>query len=190
MEKFIKKITNNNNFAKRYGDCGPFYGVQWRNFNGVDQLSWVIEEIKKNPGSRRLIVNSWNAPLINKMALPPCHLMYQFQVTQGKLSCMMYQRSVDTFLGLPFNIASYGLLTMMIAHVTGYNRGELILALGDTHLYLNHIEQAKEQLKRKPLKLPKMKINPKVKSISKFKFEDLELVGYKSHPPIKAQISV
>jgi thymidylate synthase len=189
-EKFINKIANNNSFAKKYGDCGPFYGVQWRNFNGVDQLTWVINEIKKNPGSRRLIVNAWNAPLIDKMALPPCHVMYQFQVSKNKLNCMMYQRSVDTFLGLPFNIASYGLLTMIVAQVTGYKPGELIMALGDTHLYLNHIEQTKEQLARKPFELPKMKINPKIKSIFKFKFEDFELVNYKSHPPIKAQISV
>lgn len=189
-EKFIGKIIKDKKFALKYGECGPFYGVQWRNFSGVDQLSWVIDEIKKNPGSRRLIVNAWNAPLIDKMALPPCHVMYQFQVSNGKLNCMMYQRSVDTFLGLPFNIASYGLLTMMVAQVTGYKPGELILTLGDTHLYLNHIDQAKEQIKRKPYRLPKMKIDPKVKSIFKFKFEDFELTKYKFHPPIKAQISV
>ncbi|OGM20164.1 thymidylate synthase [Candidatus Woesebacteria bacterium RIFCSPHIGHO2_01_FULL_38_9] len=189
-EEYIQKIINDEKFAKKWGDCGPFYGVQWRNFNGVDQLRWVVNEIKKNPGSRRLIVNAWNAPLVDKMALPPCHVMYQFQVSQGKLNCMMYQRSVDTFLGLPFNIASYGLLTTIVAKVTGYKPGELTLALGDTHLYLNHIEQTKLQIKRKPYKLPKMVINPKVKSIFKFKFEDFELVGYKSHPPIKAQISV
>lgn len=189
-EKFIKKIIADKKFSKKYGDCGPFYGVQWRNFSGVDQLGWVIDEIKKNPGSRRLIVNAWNAPLIDKMALPPCHVMYQFQVSNGKLSCMMYQRSVDTFLGLPFNIASYALLTMMVAQVTNYKAGELIMALGDTHLYLNHIDQVKEQIKRKPYKLPKMKINPKVKSIFKFKFEDFNIADYKFHPPIKAQISV
>lgn len=189
-EKFIGKIIKNKKFALKYGDCGPFYGVQWRNFSGVDQLTWVINEIKKNPGSRRLIVNAWNAPLINKMALPPCHVMYQFQVSQGKLNCMMYQRSIDTFLGLPFNIASYALLTIMVAQSTGYKPGELILTLADTHLYLNHIEQTKEQLKRRPYKLPKMKINPHVKSIFKFKYDDFKLIGYKCHPPIKAQISV
>lgn len=189
-EEFVQKVIKDEVFAKKWGDCGPFYGVQWRNFNGFDQLKWVISEIKKNPSSRRLIVNAWNAPLINKMALPPCHVMYQFQVTKDKLNCMMYQRSVDTFLGLPFNIASYALLTMMTAQVTGYKPGELTLALGDTHLYLNHIDQAKEQLKRKPYKLPKMRLNPKVKSIFKFKYEDFELIDYQSHPAIKAQISV
>ena len=189
-EDFIQKIIESEPFANKWGDCGPFYGVQWRNFSGVDQLSWVISEIKKNPGSRRLIVNAWNAPLIDKMALPPCHVMYQFQISKGKLNCLMYQRSVDTFLGLPFNIASYGLLTQMTAQVTGYAPGELTLALGDTHLYLNHLKQAKQQLQRNPFKLPQMIINPKVKSIFKYKFEDFELVGYKSHPPIKAQISV
>lgn len=190
MAKFIEKIKTDEKFANKFGDCGPFYGVQWRNFSGVDQLKWVIEEIKDNPGSRRLIVNAWNAPLIGKMALPPCHVMYQFSVAKGKLSCMMYQRSVDTFLGLPFNIASYALLTHMIAHVTGYKPGELVMALADTHLYLNHIDQTKEQIKRKPFPLPQLKIKRKVKSIFDFKFEDFELVNYQSHPPIKAEISV
>ena len=189
-ERFVEKIKNDLKFAKKWGDCGPFYGVQWRNFSGVDQLSWVINEIKKNPGSRRLIVNAWNAPLIDKMALPPCHVMYQFNIAYGKLSCMMYQRSVDTFLGLPFNIASYALLTLMVAQVTEYKPGSLVMALADTHLYLNHIKQAKEQILRKPYKLPQMKLNPKVKSLFEFKFEDFELVNYKSHPAIKAEISV
>jgi len=189
-EEFVEKIKADNIFAKKWGECGPFYGVQWRNFSGVDQLSNVISEIKKNPGSRRLIVNAWNAPLISQMALPPCHVMYQFSVAKGKLSCMMYQRSIDTFLGLPFNIASYALLTIMVAQVTGYKPGNLVMALADTHLYLNHIKQAKEQISRKPYKLPKMKLNPKVKSLFNFKFEDFELVGYKFHPPIKADISV
>ena len=187
---FVDKIKNNKKFAEKWGDCGPFYGVQWRNFNGVDQLAWVINEIKKNPSSRRLIVNAWNAPLVSQMALPPCHVMYQFQVSKGKLNCMMYQRSVDTFLGLPFNIASYALFTMMVAQTTGYKPGELILALADTHLYLNHIKQAKLQIKRKPFVLPKMKINPKVKNINKFEYQDFELVNYKYHPAIPAQISV
>lgn len=190
MKEYIEKIKSDDKFAKKYGDLGPVYGKQWRDFNGFDQLAWVIEEIKKNPGNRRLIVNAWNAPLVGKMALPPCHVMYQFNVAKGRLSLMMYQRSVDTFLGLPFNIASYALLTMMVAQVTGYKPGDLVLALADTHLYLNHIDQTKLQLKRKPYKLPEMKINPKVKNIDKFKFEDFKLVGYKSHPPIKAPISV
>ena len=189
-ERFIQKIITDEKFAEKYGDCGPFYGVQWRNFSGVDQLSRVVSEIKKNPASRRLIVNAWNAPLISRMALPPCHVMYQFQVSKEKLSCMMYQRSVDTFLGLPFNIASYALLTMMVAQVTNNKPGDLVLALADTHLYLNHIELAKEQLKRKPYKLPKMKINPKVNSVFRFRYEDFELKNYKFYPTIKAQISV
>lgn len=189
-EIFIQKIIKDKKFAGKWGGCGPFYGVQWRNFNGIDQLSWVIDELKKNPGSRRLIVNAWNAPLVEKMALPPCHVMYQFNVSNGKLSCMMYQRSVDTFLGLPFNIASYGLLTMMVAQVTGYKPGELFMALADTHLYSNHINQAKLQIKRKPYKLPKLKLNPKVKDINNYKIDDFKLVSYKYHPSIKAQISV
>ncbi len=190
MQKFIEKIKKDAKFAEKYGDCGPFYGVQWRNFSGVDQIKWIISEIKKNPGSRRLIVNAWNAPYINKMALPPCHVMYQFNVSKGKLSCMMYQRSVDTFLGLPFNIASYALLTIMVAQVTGYKPGELTMALADTHLYLNHLDQAREQIRRKPFAPPKMKINPKVKSIFGFKFSDFELQNYECHPAIKAPISV
>lgn len=190
MQEFVGKIKSDKNFAERWGSCGPFYSVQWRNFSGVDQLSWVTKEIKKNPNSRRLIVSSWNPPLIDKMALPPCHLIYQFQITKGKLNCMMYQRSVDTFLGLPFNIASYALLTNMVAYVTGYKPGELTIALADTHLYLNHIKQAKEQIKRKPLPFPKLKIKRKVKSIFDFRFEDFEIINYQSHPPIKAEISV
>lgn len=190
MADFMEKIKTDAKFAKKWGDCGPFYGVQWRNFNGVDQLAWVIKEIKRNPANRRLIVNAWNAPLVDKMALPPCHVMYQFQVSKRELNCMMYQRSVDTFLGLPFNIASYALLLMMIAQVTGYKPGNLIMSLGDTHLYLNHADQSKMQIKRKPYPLPKMKLNPKVKNIDKFIFEDFELINYKFHPPIRAQISV
>jgi thymidylate synthase len=190
MQEFIEKIKNDEKFAKKWGDCGPFYGVQWRNFNGVDQLGWVIKEIKKNPSSRRLIVNAWNAPLVDRMALPPCHVMYQFQVENGKLNCMMYQRSVDTFLGLPFNIASYALLAMMVAQVTSYKPGKLIMVLADTHLYLNHISQTKKQIKRKPYQLPKMALNPKVKSIFRFKYDDFNLKNYKHHPAIKAPISV
>lgn len=189
-EEFVEKIKSDAKFAKKWGDCGPFYGVQWRNFNGMDQLAWVISEIKKNPGSRRLIVNAWNAPLVDKMALPPCHVMYQFQVSRGFLNCMMYQRSVDTFLGLPFNIASYGLLTMMVAQTTSLRPGTLVMALADTHLYLNHLKQAREQIKRKPYPSPKMLINPKVKNIDSFSFEDFELINYKFHPAISAQISV
>lgn len=190
QNEFIDSIKTSKTFAKKWGNLGPIYGKQWRDFNGFDQLGWVIKEIKKNPGSRRLIVNAWNASQIETMALPPCHMMYQFNVVQGKLSCMMYQRSVDTFLGLPFNIASYALLTMMIAQVTGLQLGELVMTLGDTHLYLNHLPQAKMQIKRKPYTLPVMKLNPAIKDINKFKFSDFELVNYQSHEPIKAQISV
>lgn len=189
-EKFIDKIKSNQRFAKKYGELGPVYGKQWRDFNGFDQLGWVIKELKRNPGNRRLIVNAWNAPLIDKMALPPCHVMYQFGVVKGKLSCMMYQRSVDTFLGLPFNIASYALLTMMIAQVTNYKPGELIMALGDTHLYLNHKKQAKEQLNRKPFNLPQLRINSKIKNINGFRYNHFGLTNYKYYPPIRAQISV
>jgi len=189
-QEFVEKIKSDASFAKIWGDCGPFYGVQWRNFNGVDQLAWVISEIKRNPASRRLIVNAWNAPLVDKMALPPCHVMYQFQVSRGFLNCMMYQRSVDTFLGLPFNIASYALLTMMVSKVTKLKPGTLVMALADTHLYLNHLKQAKEQIKRKPYPSPSLKINPKVKNINNFRIKDLELVNYKFHPAISAQISV
>jgi len=190
MNRFIDSIKSDQGFAEKYGDCGPFYGVQWRNFSGVDQIKWVVDEIRNNPGSRRLIVNAWNAPLINKMALPPCHVMYQFSVANEKLSCMMYQRSVDTFLGLPFNIASYALLTHMVAYVTGYEAGDLVMALADTHLYLNHIDQAREQISRKPYPLPKLKIKRKIKSIFDFRYEDFEIEDYQFHPAIKAEISV
>ncbi len=190
LQEFVEKIKQDDEFADRWGDCGPIYGVQWRNFFGVDQLKWVVEEIKKNPANRRLIVSAWNPAQIDKMALPPCHVLYQFQVSGDRLNCLMYQRSVDVFLGLPFNIASYALLTMMVAQVTGYKPGELVMALGDTHIYLNHLDQVREQLKRKPYPLPRMKINPQVKNLFDFKFSDFELVGYQYHPAIKAPIAV
>ncbi len=190
LSEFVKNIKSDKSFAKQWGNCGPIYGVQWRSFYGFDQLSWVINEIKTNPSSRRLIVSAWNPPLISKMALPPCHVLYQFQVSGNKLNCLMYQRSVDVFLGLPFNIASYALLTQMVGQVTGYNPGELVMALGDTHIYLNHLRQARLQLKRKPYPLPKMKLNPNVSDIFAFKYSDFKLVGYKSHPAIKAPIAV
>lgn len=190
MNEFVEKIKEDKKFAEKYGELGPVYGKQWRDFDGFDQLEWVIDEIKTNPGNRRLIVNAWNANLVDRMALPPCHVMYQFGVIKDKLNLHMYQRSVDTFLGLPFNIASYALLLMMVAQVTDHQPGDLIMSLGDTHLYINHLDQAKEILKRKPYKLPKMGIDPKVKDIEKFKFEDFKLKNYKHHPPIKAPISV
>ena len=182
-------------WADKNGNLGPVYGSQWRSWHTadgrtVDQISQVIDQIKNNPDSRRLIVSAWNVGEIEKMALAPCHAFFQFYVANGKLSCQMYQRSADIFLGVPFNIASYALLTLMIAQVCGLKPGEFIHTLGDAHLYLNHMDQVDEQLSRKPLPLPVMKINPDVKSILDFKYEDFELVGYESHPAISAPIAV
>ena len=195
MQDFIEKIKEDENFAQKYGDLGPVYGHQWRHFEGpdnrfVDQLSAVIQEIKKNPQSRRLIVSAWNPPMIPDMALPPCHMMFQFYVQDEKLSCQLYQRSADIFLGVPFNIASYALLTMMVAQVTGLQVGEFIHTLGDAHIYLNHLEQVQLQRTRTPKKLPKIFINPKIDAIEKFTFDDFSLQGYKPHPPIKGKVSV
>ena len=181
-----------NEWADENGDLGPIYGAQWRNWNGdgIDQLAEVIETLKRNPNDRRMIVSAWNPSQLKAMHLPPCHMMFQFYVANGKLSCMLYQRSCDMFLGVPFNIASYALLTMMIAQVCGLKLGEFVHVLGDTHIYHNHFEQVKEQLKRVPLALPQMKINPDIKDINDFKFEDFELQNYQSYPPIKAQVAV
>lgn len=181
-----------NEWADENGNLGPVYGAQWRNWNndGIDQLGDVIERIKKTPNDRRLIVTAWNPSQIGQMKLPPCHMMFQFYVANGKLSCMLYQRSCDMFLGVPFNIASYALLTMMIAQVCGLKAGEFIHTLGDTHIYHNHFEQVREQLSHTPLPLPTMKINPNVKDINDFKYEDFELVGYESYGTIKAQVAV
>ena len=181
-----------NEWADENGDLGPVYGSQWRNWNGegIDQIAEVIEKLKKTPNDRRLIVSAWNVGKIAQMHLPPCHMMFQFYVANNKLSCMLYQRSCDMFLGVPFNIASYALLTMMIAQVCGYELGEFIHTLGDTHIYHNHFEQVREQLSRKPLKLPKMKINPLVKDINDFKYEDFELQNYESYAAIKGQVAV
>lgn len=184
-----------NEWAKEDGELGPIYGYQWRSwpdYNGghIDQLGNVIRGIKSNPYSRRHIVSAWNVGQIGEMQLPPCHILFQFYVADGKLSCMLYQRSADTFLGVPFNIASYALLTMMVAQVCGLQPGDFVHTLGDTHIYLNHIEQVKEQLTRTPYALPKMKINPDVKSIEDFKYEDFELVDYEAHPHIKGVVSV
>lgn len=184
-----------NEWAKEDGELGPIYGYQWRswpNYKGghIDQLANVIRDIKANPYSRRHIVSAWNVGQIDDMQLPPCHILFQFYVAEGKLSCMLYQRSADTFLGVPFNIASYALLTMMVAQVCGLQPGEFVHTLGDTHIYMNHIEQVKEQLTRTPFALPKMKINPDVKSIEGFKYEDFELVDYEAHPHIKGVVSV
>ena len=194
MDEFIEKIKNDENFALKYGDLGPVYGRQWRGFEGksqtVDQLKWVIDEVKRNPNSRRLIVNSWNAALIDEMALPPCHAMFQFYVVDNKLSCQLYQRSADAFLGVPFNIASYALLTMMIAKVTGLEVGEFIHTFGDCHIYLNHLDQVNLQLSRTPRALPMMLIKRDVKSIDDFQYEDFELINYQPHPAIKGKVAV
>jgi thymidylate synthase len=184
-----------NEWADEEGNLGPVYGHQWRSWSGadgktVDQISELIQTIKTNPDSRRMIVNAWNVAEINNMALPPCHCMFQFYVADGKLSCQLYQRSADVFLGVPFNIASYALLTMMVAHVCDLEPGEFIHTFGDTHIYSNHLEQVKLQLTREPKKLPQMKINPDVKSIFEFKYEDFELVNYEAHPHIKGVVSV
>lgn len=182
-------------WADENGDLGPVYGHQWRSWptpdgKTIDQLSNLIDTIKNNPNSRRMLVSAWNVGEVEKMALPPCHCLFQFYVADGKLSCQLYQRSADTFLGVPFNIASYALLTMMIAQVCGLEPGEFIHTTGDTHLYLNHLEQADLQLSREPRKLPKMKINPEVRSIFDFKYEDFELVDYDPWPSIKAPVAV
>ncbi len=194
----IKYLTDNNvhiwdEWADKDGNLGPVYGYQWRNFNGegIDQIKDVIERIKKNPQDRRLIVSAWNPAQIDKMALPPCHCFFQFDVTpDGRLNCQLYQRSCDMFLGVPFNIASYSLLTMMIAQVTGLKAGEFVHTLGNAHIYSNHFEQVKQQLARDPYPLPQMKINPEVKDIFDFKYEDFELVGYQCHPSIKGDVAV
>jgi thymidylate synthase len=179
-------------WADENGDLGPVYGSQWRNWNGegIDQIKNLIETLKKNPNDRRMIVTAWNPSEVPNMALPPCHMMFQFYVANNKLSCMLYQRSCDMFLGVPFNIASYALLTMMIAHVCGFELGEFVHTLGDTHIYNNHFEQVKEQLSRTPRALPQMLIKRKVDSIDDFQFEDFELINYDPWPAIKAEVSV
>jgi len=196
----IKYLQDNgvriwNEWADEEGNLGPVYGYQWRSWPAaggrhIDQISQVIEQIRNTPDSRRIIVSAWNVGEIDNMALPPCHMMFQFYVADGRLSCQLYQRSADIFLGVPFNIASYALLTMMIAQVCDLAPGDFVHTLGDAHLYTNHLEQADEQLSRKPYPLPVMKINPGVKSIFDFKYEDFELVGYEAHPHIKAAVAV
>ena len=198
QEEFIEKIKTNDAFAKKWGNLGPVYGYQWRHWKKpgggeIDQIAQVIDRIKKVPHDRRLIVSACNVSDIEEMAiagLPPCHSLFQFYVSNGKLSCQLYQRSADLFLGVPFNIASYALLTLMVAQVCGLKPGDFVHTFGDVHIYSNHISQVKEQLKRKSFKVPKMVINPKVKNIFKFKVEDFTLVGYESHPSIKAPIAI
>ena len=196
----IKYLTDNgvriwDEWADARGDLGPVYGHQWRSWPAkdggtIDQMSNVIAAIKRNPDSRRLIVTAWNPADVDKMALPPCHLLFQFYVANGRLSCQMYQRSADVFLGVPFNIASYALLTLMVAQVTGLQPGEFVHTFGDVHLYNNHIEQAELQLSRAPKALPKMRINPAVKDIFSFRYEDFTVENYEPHPHIKAQVAV
>jgi thymidylate synthase len=198
MQEFVQKIKDDDAFAKEHGEMGPVYGYQWRHWptpdgKHIDQIQQAIDTIKNNPDSRRIIVSAWNVADIDEMAkagLPPCHTLFQFYVNDGKLSCQLYQRSADSFLGVPFNIASYALLTMMMAQVTGLKPGDFVHTFGDAHIYLNHLEQVDLQLSREPRPLPKMKINPDVKSIFDFKFEDFELVDYDPHPGIKALIAV
>lgn len=188
----LKSLDKEDPFVKKWGELGPVYGRQWRNFNeqGVDQLANLIDQLKKNPNSRRLIISAWNPCEVDQMALPPCHSFMQFYVIDGKLSCQLYQRSADVFLGVPFNIASYSLFTMMIAQVTGLKVGEFIHTMGDAHIYSNHVEQINLQLSREPRKLPQMKINPNVKSITDFKYEDFTLEGYDPYPAIKGKVAV
>ncbi|MFZ9848499.1 MAG: thymidylate synthase [Flavobacteriales bacterium] len=195
--KYLKenKVSIWDEWADENGNLGPVYGYQWRSWptadgRHIDQIKNVVEQIKKNPDSRRLIVSAWNVGEIENMALPPCHAFFQFYVADGKLSCQLYQRSADVFLGVPFNIASYALLTMMIAQVCDLKLGDFVHTFGDTHLYKNHLEQTALQLSREPRPLPQMKINPNVKDIFEFKFEDFELVGYDPHPHIKAPVAI
>jgi thymidylate synthase len=188
-------VTIWDEWADKNGELGPVYGYQWRHWKKsdggeIDQISEVVEKIKNKPNDRRIIVSAWNVGEIEKMALPPCHLLFHFYVANGKLSCLMYQRSCDTFLGVPFNIASYALLTMMMAQVCSLKPGEFVHTLGDTHVYKNHFDQVKLQLSREPRPLPTMKINPAVKNIFDFKFEDFTLENYDPHPGIKAPIAV
>jgi thymidylate synthase len=188
-------VTIWDEWAREDGELGPVYGVQWRSWRGadgqaIDQIARVVEQIRRNPDSRRLIVSAWNVAELEKMALPPCHALFQFYVANGRLSCQLYQRSADIFLGVPFNIASYALLTHMVAQATGLKVGDFVHTLGDAHLYLNHFEQAREQLTRAPRPLPRLRLNPNVASVFDFKYEDIAIEGYDPHPAIKAPIAV
>ncbi|MFN9353958.1 MAG: thymidylate synthase [Chitinophagales bacterium] len=195
IKEFALKIKQDAEFAKKWGELGPVYGKQWRHWEGldgvkVDQIINLMQQLEKNPDSRRHIVSAWNPTEIGNMALPPCHCLFQFYVADGKLSCQLYQRSADVFLGVPFNIASYALFTQMIAHVLGLKLGDFVHTFGDVHLYHNHFDQAKLQLTREPLPLPKLNFKRKVNSIFEFQFEDIEILDYQFHPKIKAEVAV
>ncbi len=190
IEEFVEKVQSNQEFSEKNGDLGPVYGKQWRNFGGVDQLQMVIDDLKNNCNSRRIILSAWNPNEIKEMLLPPCHTFVQFFVENNTLSCQLYQRSADIFLGVPFNIASYALLTHMIAQVTNLKVGEFIHSTGDTHIYLNHLDNIKLQLTRTPKKLPQLILNPLVKDLFAFKYDDISLKDYNAHPSIKGQVAV
>ena len=193
MKEFVERVKTNQEFANEYGDLGPVYGKQWRNFGGVDQLAQLMDDIRQNPDSRRLIVSAWNPqdlPVMVKSGLPPCHSLFQFYVAEGRLSCQLYQRSADVFLGVPFNIASYAALTMMIAQVAGLALGDFVHTFGDAHLYLNHMDQVEEQLSRSSFDLPRLSINPEVNSLFNFVYSDFDLQNYRSHGAISAPVAV
>lgn len=194
LEEFVEKIKNDDEFAKKHGNLGPVYGAQWRNFNneGTDQLMKLIDSLKNNPFSRRHIISAWNPSQVDEMALPPCHTLMQFYVSsdQKYLSCQLYQRSADTFLGVPFNIASYALLTCMLAQVCGYEPKEFIHTIGDAHIYKNHFDVVKTQIEREPLSLPHLVLNKDIDNLFDFKIEDIKLEGYQSHGPLKGKVSV
>lgn len=194
LEEFVEKIKNDDDFAKKHGNLGPVYGAQWRNFNneGTDQLMKLIDSLKNNPFSRRHIISAWNPSQVDEMALPPCHTLMQFYVSSDKkyLSCQLYQRSADTFLGVPFNIASYALFTCMLAQVCGYEPKEFIHTIGDAHIYKNHFDVVKTQIEREPLPLPRLVLNKDIDNLFDFKIEDIKLEGYQSHGPLKGKVSV
>ena len=193
MKEFVERVKADGQFAKEFGDLGPVYGKQWRNFGGVDQLAQLMDDIRQNPDSRRLIVSAWNPqdlPVMVKSGLPPCHSLFQFYVAEGRLSCQLYQRSADVFLGVPFNIASYAALTMMIAQVADLELGDFVHTFGDAHLYLNHMDQVEEQLSRSSFELPHLSINPEVKSLFDFVYSDFDLQNYRSHGAISAPVAV
>ena len=193
MAQFVVRIKEDDAFSQKYGDLGPVYGRQWRNFEGVDQLAGVVSDIQKNPDSRRLIVSAWNPrdiPVMAKSGLPPCHTLFQFYVAEGRLSCQLYQRSADVFLGVPFNIASYALLMLMIAQVTGLQPGDFVHTFGDAHLYVNHLEQVEKQLSRVPRPMPNIAVNSSVTSLFNFTYEDFKLENYEPYPAIPAPVAV